>query len=294
MPRKKVTSPKTSRPRKSVRKASPDTLRQGDCVEGMRVIKAESVDLIFADPPFNIGYAYDHYDDRKTDAEYLDWSRLWMREVWRILKPGRAFWLAIGDEFVAELKTLAHRELGFEMRNWCVWYYTFGVYCRSKFARSHTHLLYFVKPGAAPFFDDTSIRVPSARQLIYHDQRADSQGRIPDNTWILRPQDFENSFNTENDVWYFPRVCGTFNEREGWHGCQMPERVLGRIIRACSQKDEWVVDPFAGSGTTLAVAKKLGRHSIGFEISPEYWERANERLCRIQCGDPLEGEAPTT
>src|SRR5438093_950282 len=79
------------------------------------------------------------------------------------------------------------------------------------------------------------IRVPSARQLVYADARAHSKGRLPDDTWILRPQDAHGSFTPQEDVWYVPRVCGTFKERAGWHGCQMPEQLLGRIITACSR-----------------------------------------------------------
>ncbi|HYT88280.1 MAG TPA: site-specific DNA-methyltransferase, partial [Gemmataceae bacterium] len=85
----------------------------------------------------------------------------------------------------------------------------------------------------------------------------------------------------------------TFKERAGWHGCQMPEQLLGRIIRACSHPNEVVLDPFAGSGTTLAVAKKLGRRWLGFELSEAYAARVEGRLAKITPGDPLDGaEAP--
>jgi site-specific DNA-methyltransferase (adenine-specific) len=84
-------------------------------------------------------------------------------------------------------------------------------------------------------------------------------------------------------------VAGTFAERRGWHGCQMPEQLLGRIIRACSNKGDVVLDPFAGSGTTPAVAKKLDRRFIGFELSPEYARNIKERLASIRPGDPLVG-----
>jgi len=140
-------------------------------------------------------------------------------------------------------------------------------------------------------FNADEIRVPSARQLVYADRRADPKGRIPDDTWILRPQDLPDGFRPEEDTWYVPRVCGTFRERQGFHGCQMPEQILGRIIRACSRKGELVVDPFAGSGTTLAVAKKLGRHFLGFELSPDYTAKIRKRLAGIREGDPLEGSA---
>jgi len=268
-----------------------DTVYCLDCIEGMRKIPDGTVDLVFADPPFNIGYQYDVYRDELDDDEYLDWCLRWTGEIARILKPDGTFWLAIGDEYVAELKTMIQREHRLVLRNWVIWYYTFGVHCKNKFTRSHAHLLYWVKDPKRFTFNADEIRVPSARQLVYADRRADPKGRIPDDTWILRPQDLPDGFRPEEDTWYVPRVCGTFRERQGFHGCQMPEQILGRIIRACSRKGELVVDPFAGSGTTLAVAKKLGRHFLGFELSPDYTAKIRKRLAGIREGDPLEGSA---
>jgi site-specific DNA-methyltransferase (adenine-specific) len=264
-----------------------------DCLKGLSRIEPGTVDLVFADPPFNIGYDYDNYNDRQDAEKYLDWSRNWMERVVKALKPTGTFWLAIGDEYAAELKIIAQKDLGLTCRNWVIWYYTFGVHCTKKFSRSHAHLFYFVKDPKNFTFNDLDIRVPSARQLVYADRRADSRGRVPDDTWILRPQDLPEGFKADGDVWYFPRVCGTFKERKGWHGCQMPEQLLGRIIRACSHEGELVLDPFAGSGTTLAVAKKLERHWLGFEISKEYVGRVRKRLKAIGVGDSLDGtESP--
>src|SRR5690554_4805830 len=98
-----------------------------DCLDGLAKLAPGSVDLAFADPPFNIGYAYDVYDDRQDAEKYLDWCRQWMTGVVNALKPTGTFWLAIGDEYAAELKVIATRELGLTCRNWVIWYYTFGV-----------------------------------------------------------------------------------------------------------------------------------------------------------------------
>lgn len=261
----------------------------GDCLELLAKLPDGSIDLAFADPPFNIGYDYDVYKDRKSADEYLDWSKQWIGEVRRVLKPAGTFWLAIGDEFAAELKVVANREIGFFLRNWVVWYYTFGVHCARKFTRSHAHLLYFVKDPKSFTFNDDAIRVPSARQLVYADARANPRGRVPDDTWILRPQDLPEGFASDQDTWHASRVCGTFKERAGWHGCQMPEQILGRIVRACSNPGDTVLDPFAGSGTTLVVAKKLGRAYRGFELSPEYARQALSRLDATKVGEPLIG-----
>jgi len=264
-----------------------DRLYNMDCIEGMGQLKAGSVDLAFADPPFNIGYKYDVYEDRLAADEYLDWTRKWGKALLRTLKPTGTFWLAIGDDFAAELKLIFQRELGLFCRSWVVWYYTFGVHCKNKFSRSHTHLFHFVKDARNFTFNKETIRVPSARQLVYADARAHSSGRLPDDTWILRPQDLPEGFTSEENVWYFPRVCGTFKERAGWHGCQMPEQLLGRIIKACSNEGETVLDPFGGSGTTLVAAKKLQRRFIGFELSKNYAQQIQRRLDVAKAGEPL-------
>lgn len=266
-----------------------NTLITGDCIRGMAKLPAGSVDLVFADPPFNIGYQYDVYDDEKEAEAYLNWTRRWGAEVVRLLKPSGTFWLAIGDEFAAELKLIFQRELHLYCRSWVIWYYTFGVNCKRKFNRSHAHLFHFVKDREQFTFNVESVRVPSARQLVYADSRANPSGRMPDDTWILRPQDLPDGFPLEDDTWYYPRVCGTFKERAGWHGCQMPEQLLGRIIKASSNPGDLVLDPFAGSGTTLAAAKKLGRRWLGFELSRSYASRVRTRLKKIKAGASLDG-----
>lgn len=264
------------------------TIHERDCISGMSELPVGSVHLAFADPPFNIGYDYDVYDDAREHSHYLDWSKQWIQGVHRALVPNGTFWLAIGDEYAAELKLIS-QDVGFTCRSWVIWYYTFGVNCTKKFSRSHAHLFHFVKDRENFTFNDQAIRVPSARQLVYADARANPAGRLPDDTWILRPQDVANSFSASEDTWYFPRVAGTFKERAGFHGCQMPEQLLGRIIRCCSNEGERVMDPFSGSATTLVVAKKLKRIGLGFEISPDYARRGRERLASIQPGDVLEG-----
>jgi len=266
-----------------------DRLYNRDCIKGMAELPAASIDLAFADPPFNIGYKYDVYEDRMAADEYVAWSKSWGTALVRTLKPTGSFWLAIGDDFAAELKLIFQRELGLVCRSWVIWYYTFGVNCKKKFSRSHTHLFHFVKDPKTFTFNRDDIRVPSARQLVYSDARANSKGRLPDDTWILRPQDVPESFQPDEDVWYVPRVCGTFAERAGWHGCQMPEQLLGRIIKVSSNPGETVLDPFGGSGTTLVVAKKLERRFIGFELSKNYARQIDSRLKRAAAGDSLSG-----
>jgi DNA modification methylase len=265
-------------------------IHRGDCVELLEQLDPGAVDLVFADPPFNIGYVYDVYDDRQESADFVHWCTQWMGGVYRALKPDGTFWLAIGDEYAAELKIEAQK-MGFICRSWVIWYYTFGVNCVNGFSRSHTHLFHFVKEKNRFTFNrpNPQIRVKSARQLVYADHRANPNGRLPDNTWITRPQDAPESFSPQHDTWYFARVAGTFKEREGFHGCQMPEQLLARIILASSRPQELVLDPFGGSGTTLCVAKKLGRRWMGFELSEDYVKSIRQRLADTSIGDSIDG-----
>ena len=248
----------------------------GDCVELLAGLPEGSVDLAFADPPFNIGYEYDSYDDRRAKADYLAWTETWLRAVRRTLKPAATFFVAIGDEYAAELKVRLD-ELGLTLRNWIVWHYTFGVSCTRKFNRSHAHIFYYVTDPKRFTFNAEAVRVPSARQTTYADRRANPRGKLPDDTWVLRPQEDGRLFRPDTDTWYVARVCGTFKER-GQHPCQMPEALLERIIAVASNPGDLVLDPFAGSGTTLAAAKRQARRYLGTELSAEYAERARRRL----------------
>ncbi len=265
-------------------------VHQGDCVALLRQVQPGTIDLVFADPPFNIGYEYDVYDDRRASEDFIQWCRQWIDGVYQALKPDGTFWLAIGDEYAAELKIEAQKA-GFYCRSWVIWYYTFGVNCVNGFSRSHTHLFHFVKNASRFTFNrpNPQIRVKSARQLVYADNRANPNGRLPDNTWITRPQDAPESFSPQHDTWYFARVAGTFKEREGFHGCQMPEQLLARIILASSRPQELVLDPFGGSGTTLCVAKKLGRRWMGIELSEDYVTYIGQRLDKTETGDAIDG-----
>ncbi len=289
-----------------------NALPVGDCLDLMASWPADSVDLIFADPPYNIGFTYDQYDDTLDDDAYVQWTRNWISAAARLLKPTGSFYILIGDEYAAEtrlhLKTL-ERDGQLAFRNWVVWHYTFGQNCRTKFNRSHAHLFYCVgsaalKPAKStktdrsqtravytqkvltknpPFtFNRDAIAVPSARQTTYNDARANPKGKLPDDTWYLRPQealaDDAELLQADDDTWYFSRLCGTFKERLGWHPCQLPEALLERVIKLSSNPGDLVFDPFSGSGTTLAVAARLQRDWLGCDLSPDYAAKALQRI----------------
>ncbi|MEM9753383.1 MAG: site-specific DNA-methyltransferase [Planctomycetota bacterium] len=287
-----------------------NTIVQGDCIDTMNAWPADSVDLVFADPPYNIGFEYDgHYEDVRSDKDYLGWTYDWIDAAARLLKPSGSFYILIGDEYAAETRVHLKKlqcdgQLLF--RNWIVWHYTFGQRCKLKFNRSHAHLFYCVgsaavnakngKPKSSltkspPFtFHYEAAAVPSARMTTYKDARQNPRGKLPDDTWVMkfpamenwhvRPQDAagEGFFDAGWDTWYQSRLAGTFKERQQWHPCQLPEALLERIVRVSSNLGDVVFDPFAGSGTTLAVAKRLGREYLGCELSPDYRKKAMARL----------------
>jgi len=233
-------------------------------------VRKPFADLIFADPPFNIGYKYDKYNDKQEKDSYFGWTEKWMAECKRVLKPDGSLYVAMCDEYAADVKRIAD-DLDLFMRNWLIWHYTFGQQMKNKFARSHTHILYFVKNKNSFTFNADKIRVISDRQKVYKDKRANPNGKTPDDVWDE-----------------YPRICGTFKERLDFP-CQMPESLLARIIRASSNEGDCILDPFSGSGTTAVVANKLNRVYTGIEISEKYVKESEKRIKDSE-GLPVEGE----
>jgi site-specific DNA-methyltransferase (adenine-specific) len=229
----------------------------GDCVNVLESAPPAWADLIFADPPFNIGVKYNSpFNDRRMDYDL--WTYAWVDQCHRALKSAGSLWIAIGDEFV-DTVLAACRRAGLYRRNWIVWHYTFGQHLSAKFGRSKTHLLYYTRKAREFTWNPDAIREQSARQRA-GDKRADPRGRVP------------------CDVWTYPRVCGTFKERVAWHPCQMPRALLRRIILATSNPGDMVLDPFAGSGTTALECQATGRRWVGIELSADYAAKAMERI----------------
>jgi site-specific DNA-methyltransferase (adenine-specific) len=267
----------------------------GDCLSLLPRVPDASVDLVLVDPPYNIGYEYDGYDDGREDREYLAWCHAWMAEAARVLRPTGSAVVVIGDEYAAELRVLLGgsraldglpaRPPGLRLapRNWVVWHYTFGNHCKTKLTRSHAHLLHAVRDPALAKWNRPL--VPSARQLVYGDKRAAAAGRTPDDTWILRPQEAEAAglLGPGGTLWHVPRVAGTFRERAGTPN-QLPEALVARAVEMLTDPGDLVLDFFAGSGTTPAACERLGRRWAAFELSADYAARARERVARVRAG----------
>jgi site-specific DNA-methyltransferase (adenine-specific) len=235
-----------------------NTVIAGDCLDVLPTLPAGYADLIFADPPFNIGLDYPGYRDRLPRTAYLAFTDRWLTAAVRVLSPAGSLFVQIADEWAGHVQVRLDA-LGLAWRNRIIWRYAFGTHQSAKFGRDHQQVLYYVADPRRFTFDANAIRIPSDRQTKYRDKRANPVGRVP------------------GDVWHFPRVCGTFKERRG-HCCQTPEAILERIILACSAPGDLVLDPLCGTGTSLAVAARLGRRYLGVELSEATADLARRRV----------------
>lgn len=231
----------------------------GNCARVLSRAPAESVDLVFADPPYNIGFKYEGYDDERSPDEYRMWCSEWMILCHRVLKPFGSMFVLIGDEYAGDFAVMMKSLM--KMRNWIIWKYGFGQNTVNKFPRCHAHLLYFTKSEKQFTFNADAVKIPSDRQTKYNDARAVAGGKIMPDVW--------------DDI---PRLAGTHRERVGWFPCQLPTALLARIIGVASNPGDLILDPFSGSGTTGVTAKLMGRRSIGIELSADYAAKSRARI----------------
>lgn len=252
----------------------------GDCVAGMGEQPPDLVDLVLADPPYNIGRDYDAYDDKVTVDQYLEFTKAWGQAAKNVLKPHGSLWVAGYPNLISEVDVLFKRELGFYKRGHIIWAFSFGQNGTKNFTRAHTHWLYYTKHRTKFTFNalDPQLRIPSMRQLKYKDKRANPKGRLPNDVWILDLEQLGHELPKDLDVWVESRINGTFNERVKGSDNQLPLAITNRIIRACSNPGDLVCDPFTGTGTTGESCVRLGRNFLGFELSKHMARSAKARI----------------
>jgi site-specific DNA-methyltransferase (adenine-specific) len=246
----------------------------GDAVTWLHSIKAASVDLVVADPPYNIGKA--EWDDLGTMKEYVAWCVEWAREASRVLKPTGSMYICGFSEILADVKVgLAPMFAGCR---WLVWHYKNKANLGNDWGRSHESILHFRKTKRFKLNVD-HVRIPyGAHTLKYpsHPQADSSQygqGRkvVRDN-WTPHPLGAK-----PKDVLEIPTTCNGMGEKTP-HPTQKPEELIRRLVLAASDAGDLVVDPFSGSGTTVVVAEQLGRRWLGCDLDPTYNEWAVRRL----------------
>ena len=252
----------------------------GDCRSVLNALPERSVDLIFADPPFNWDVPYGEWNDDRSREEYVSFTHEWLDACSRLLSDRGSFWVNIPDDTAAEV--VVHlKQRGLVMINWCIWHFRFGQHRLGNFIVSKVHALFFARSRELRTWNPQSILEPSDRAAIYDDAR----------TLVTKQK--EPGMRVPLDVWYganWGRIQGNNKERRKNHQNQIPEVYLSRVIRACSNEGDLVLDPFLGSGTTCTVARALNRRSIGVEYSTGIAASAFER---IQAGPIRKAESKT-
>lgn len=252
---------------------NPDTrIYLGDCrkvLGALPEVKNGEVDLVFADPPFNWGRAYDAWDDGMHREDYLDFTREWITMCVNALKPTGSIWINIPDDTAAEIVMIL-KGLNLHMVNWCIWHYRFGQNRTSAFVSSKVHALYFSKDPLKRTWNPQPVLEPSDRATTYFDPRT-----------LSKKDGMPAGMRVPLDVWYgsgWGRVQGNNKERRHYHDNQLPEAYLERVVLCSSNEGDLVMDPFVGSGTTAVMARHYQRRFIGSEFSPVTAKSAFERI----------------
>jgi len=244
-------------------------LIKGDCLKELKKIEDNSVDLVFADPPYNmskkkgLGWKYSKHItmqeewDMFTKDEFLKFNKEWISECLRVLKPGGSLWVCGSFHNIYQLGVILHQFDDVKINNSIVWF----------------------KPNAQP---NISCRMftESTEHLIWAVKNGDKKARWKFN-YKETKEEIEDQINPKGkqtrNLWSIP-LTPKKEKEYGPHPTQKPEELLRRIILACTNKGDLVLDPFTGSGTTNYIAKKMGRNSIGIEKEEKYVKIANKRL----------------
>lgn len=274
------------------------TLINGDCFDVLP--DAGQFDCVFCDPPDNIGLGYEHYNDKRAEAEYVEF----LDNLVTFTTPSAPIvWISFNSRWVLELGHIVRAFLK-RHKDWewkpCVQVFTFGQHNKHDLGNNHRPL-WRLKRKDAPLYPE-AIKVPSWRER-HGDKRAKPGGRVPGDvfdhqypspqtnkigSWLSAAyddptagQDFKRDidewFETHNgDVFDFPRVTGNSKQRCDWHPTQLAEDLVERCIKLSTSEGQHVLDAFGGTGTTLRVCKKINRSCTLIELDPLYCRKIAE------------------
>ena len=275
-----IFKPETSNNPTYIRKNG--MLFTGNSLQWLKSLQDESIDMIFADPPYNIKTAdWDKFDSQE---EYIKWSLQWISEASRILKPTGSLYICGFSEILADLKHPAMRY--FSGCKWLIWHYRNKANLGNDWGRSHESILHLRKTKKFALNVD-EIRIPyGSHTLKYptHPQSESSQysnGKKTNPVWTPNPLGAK-----PKDVFEVPTTCNGMGEKTK-HPTQKPEELLRKLVLASSKVGDVILDPFSGSGTTLVVAEQLQRLWIGCEMNEEYNSWAINRIDHV-CQQPIE------
>jgi adenine-specific DNA-methyltransferase len=236
-----------------------------DILDGLARIKSASIDLIFADPPYNIGKDFDGVIDYREEQEYFEWCWKWLLECKRVLKPTGSFYVMNSTQNMPHFDLFCRKH--FSILSRIVWGYdSSGVQAKRFFGSLYEPILHMVADEKRYTFN--------AGDIMIEAKTGAKRGLID---YRKNPPQPYNTQKVPGNVWDFARVRFKMDEYEN-HPSQKPEALLDRIIRASSNVGDTVLDPFSGSFSTCAVAQKLGRKSVGIDVSDTYIKIGLRRL----------------
>jgi len=243
----------------------------GDCTEGMSLLPDETVDLIFADPPYNIGKDYGNNQMRLSEQEYREWSERWIREAVRLLKPTGSIYICSDWRYSGMTQLLLDNYL--IVKNRITWRREKGRGSRCNWKNNMEDIWFAVKSENYVFNVE---KVKIKKQVIApYRENGEPKDWVEENGERYRYTHPANIWiDTVVPFWSMPENTP--------HPTQKPEMVVERVMKASSNPGDVVLDPFMGSGTTAVVAVRSGRRFIGFEINEEYVRLAAKRLDQTQ------------
>lgn len=235
----------------------------GDCLELLSRLPDNSMDMAFADPPFNLNKKYGAHRDSMTESDYLRWCQSWILEMARVVKPGGAILIHNIPKWLCRYAPILQKVSIF--KHWIAWDAPSSVIGKTLLP-SHYGILYYVKPDAPPKF--YRVRAPHRRCRTCHRLMKDYGGKKS----LLHP------FGTTlSDVWTDLHRIRHSSGRDK-HPCQLPLPLLERMILMTTDENDIVLDPFMGTGTTAIAATKLGRRYVGFELSESFANITQQKL----------------
>lgn len=242
----------------------------------------DPVDVIFADPPFNIGEPYAGHMDNMSPQQFEQFTAQWFEKALHDLKPQGSMFIAVPDDMVLQIELL--RSVNHLTRiNWLIWHYRFGPHMKGRFIPSHVHIFWLSRLAMKDvYFNFEAVMERSDRASKYYDSRTWCKGLT---TPGMRPP---------FDVWEFPRVVGNSKARVPECPNQMPREIIARCVLAATPKGGVVLDPFLGSGTTGSVCEQVKVRWVG--IDKGSIDAADRRIIRDKARDfaDLEGTGEET
>lgn len=246
-----------------------NSIHNVDCIAGIRCIPDSTVDLVIADPPYNLNKDFGEWKEREKKAEWLDWCKLWIDECVRVLKPTGSIFIYGIHHHLCWIHCYLY-DIGLKYRRQIIWKYENGFSGYTKTLSAHYEpLLWFSKTNDFTF---NEIREPykSADRLKH---KVIKNGKV----WTPNPNG-----RMAGDIWEFPVLAGKrFSQERVNHPTQKPLSISERIVTHFSNPNDLILVPFTGSGTECVASKNNQRRFIGFELNAEYISIANMRLSAI-------------